>query len=601
MSEGKKLPFGWETKKLGEIFLVSSGKGLKIDNFQAGRFPVYGGNGITGYHNEYFLEKERLIIGRVGVKCGVVHITKPQSWVTDNALIITPKIEQFCLKFFNFKLQYENLNKLSVSTAQPVISGSKIYGYEISIPPIEEQYQIVVKVEELFGELDKSIENLKAAQQQLRTYRQSVLKWAFEGRLTNNYVAENELPKNWKWVDSGSLFRFVTSGSRGWAKYYSEDGAIFLRITNLDFNTFNLDLREDKIQYVKPPAGSEGLRTKVEEGDFLFSITGYLGMLAIAPKLENAYVNQHIALCRPIDGFNKKYLGYWIISQSGGLLYLNNLRKGAVKAGLSLDDIKGFPVPMCPIAEQNAIVQEIEKRLSVCDKIEATITDSLRQAETLRQSILKKAFEGRLLHVREHTPLQLKTTNIEDDWQRKVLAGKIIFSYQKGGYIGRTKLQKLQYLCENFAQLDVKTNYIKEAAGPLDSDFLYGFIDEAKTKGWLEEEPIEKGYKYQPGSAISELTKEYVKYFRPTGQKINFVLNLLHHKSTDEAELIATIYAIWNNAIIRGEEIKADQLIASVYEWSEAKAKFTKNNITDMWRWMKAKGLLPIGFGKYIN
>ena len=165
----------------------------------------------------------------------------------------------------------------------------------------------------------------------------------------------------------------------------------------MNFDTLELDLREEIIQYVNPPSNSEGIRTKVQEGDFLFSITGYLGMFAIAPKLENAFVNQHVCLCRPKDGFNKKYVGYWIISRSGGIHHLNKNQKGAVKAGLNLDDLKTFPVPLCSLEEQQLIVSELESKLTVCDKIEETISHSLQQAETLRQSILKKAFEGELI------------------------------------------------------------------------------------------------------------------------------------------------------------------------------------------------------------
>jgi type I restriction enzyme S subunit len=226
-------------------------------------------------------------------------------------------------------------------------------------------------------------------------------------------LGSDNLPKGWKWVKSGDLFSFVTSGSRGWAKYYAQDGAIFIRITNLNFDTLDLDLALSKIQYVRPPTGSEGLRTKVQEGDFLFSITGYLGMFAIAPKLEDAYVNQHVSLCRPKEGFVKKYVGYWVISKTGGIHYLNKRKKGAVKAGLNLDDLKSIPIPFPPtIEEQHQIVQEIESRLSVTDKMEESIKESLAKAEALRQSILKKAFEGALL-----TDAELEACRQEDDWE----------------------------------------------------------------------------------------------------------------------------------------------------------------------------------------
>ena len=282
------------------------------------------------------------------------------------------------------------------------------------LPPLPIQRAIVSKIESLFSSLDSSIAALKKAQEQLKIYRQAVLKKAFEGELTKEWREQQtdlpsgdasqesderpyNLPEQWQWIKSGSLFSFVTSGSRGWAKYYSESGALFIRVTNLNFDTLSLDLRDEKNKYVNPPEGTEGKRTKVEEGDFLFSITGYLGMFAIAPKLKEAYVNQHVSLCRPNNGFNLKYVGYWIISKTGGLKHFNNNKKGAVKAGLNLTDLKTFPVPLCSLKEQDEIVKEIESRLSICDKMEESIKDSLEKAKVLRQSILKKAFEGKLL------------------------------------------------------------------------------------------------------------------------------------------------------------------------------------------------------------
>lgn len=298
----------------------------------------------------------------------------------------------------------------------------------IKLFPLPIQRAIVAKIEELFSSLDSGIADLKKAQEQLVIYRQAVLKKAFEGELTKEWrekqtnlpsadelfetikITEDlpKIPTTWKWIKSNELFSFVTSGSRGWAKYYSDSGAIFIRITNLNFNTLELDLSPEKIQFVNPPIGSEGIRTKVNKDDFLFSITGYLGMFAIAPDLKDAFVNQHVSLCRPKEGFNKIYLGYWVISKSGGIHYLNKNQKGAVKAGLNLDDLKSFPVPLCSKEEQHQIVLEIESRLSVCDKVEESIAESLIKATALRQSILKKAFEGKLLSEAEVAKCKLE-------------------------------------------------------------------------------------------------------------------------------------------------------------------------------------------------
>lgn len=178
-----ELPEGWEIKSLVEIFKVSSGKGIKINQLKGGEYPVYGGNGLNGYHSEYFIEEPVLIIGRVGVKCGVTHITKPKSWVSDNALIVKPINENFDIKFFKLRLEFENLNKLSVSTAQPVISGNSIYSVYINLPPLEEQHLIVQEIESRLSVADKMEESIQESLQKAEALRQSILKKAFSGEL----------------------------------------------------------------------------------------------------------------------------------------------------------------------------------------------------------------------------------------------------------------------------------------------------------------------------------------------------------------------------------------------------------------------------------
>lgn len=400
MIELETIPKGWTIAKLEEVCEMYqphtiSTKQLKSD----GKYWVYGANGIIGKYDRYNHEHSELLVTCRGASCGSVNISRPYSWINGNAMVVRPidtnlLLLNFIEMFFRGGF---NVKKAISGSAQPQITRTSLNPLEIPIPPLNEQKRILAKLEQLLTDLDKGIEYLETTKQQLKVYRQAVLKWAFEGKLTNKNVKNGELPEGWEWKNSGELFSFVTSGSRGWAKYYSKDGAIFIRITNLDFDTLEIDLTPEKIQYVNPPLTSEGIRTKVQEGDFLFSITGYLGMFAIAPKLGNAFVNQHISLCRPKSGFNKKFIGYWIISKSGGYHHLNKLQKGATKAGLGLDDIKGFPVPIAPKEEQDKIVSEIESRLSVCNKIEETIESSLQQAVALRLSIIKKAFEGKLV------------------------------------------------------------------------------------------------------------------------------------------------------------------------------------------------------------
>lgn len=405
---------------------------------------------------KYLLHDGDIVISRAG-SVGVSYLlNNPERSVFASYLIrFKPYINKQYFKYFLDSAYYwREISENKLGIAVPNVNANKLRNIQIPLPPLLEQQRIVAKIDELFSELDKGIESLKTARQQIKVYRQALLKHAFEGDLTAEWREENqdnletadallgriqreraeryaeqltewmtsgsqgskpkapkkvpslttkelaelpELPDGWIWVKSGELFEFVTSGSRGWATYYSEAGAIFIRITNLDFNSLHLDLAPGNIQYVRPPHGAEGMRTRVNEGDFLFSITGYLGMFAIAPSLKEAYINQHIALARPVSGFSKSYFGYFVTSETGGIRYLNKQTKGAVKAGLGLDDIQNFPVPICALNEQVQISSELEWRLSIADQLDQTITDSLQQAEAMRQSILKKAFSGQLV------------------------------------------------------------------------------------------------------------------------------------------------------------------------------------------------------------
>jgi type I restriction enzyme S subunit len=177
-----------------------------------------------------------------------------------------------------------------------------------------------------------------------------------------------KVPAHWEVYPLKRELSFITSGSRGWAEFYSDGGSVFLRIGNLSRGTFDLNLSD--IQKVNPPEGSEGSRTKVEKNDVLFSITAYLGSVAVvAEDLEEAYVSQHIALTR-LKGNRllPVWLGYFTLSDCGQI-WLQSMSYGGTKVQLSLDDIKDMPVVVAPISEQIKIAQTLQKESETTDKL----------------------------------------------------------------------------------------------------------------------------------------------------------------------------------------------------------------------------------------
>ncbi len=137
----------WPMVLLGDIFKLSSGRGLTQTNMKEGRYPVYGGNGKTGTHSEYFLETENIVIGRVGAYCGAVHITEPKAWITDNGLYISEFKKEINLGYLAQVLAQLNLNQFAKVGGQPSISQTTVCERTIPLPPLATQQAIVAEIE----------------------------------------------------------------------------------------------------------------------------------------------------------------------------------------------------------------------------------------------------------------------------------------------------------------------------------------------------------------------------------------------------------------------------------------------------------------------
>jgi type I restriction enzyme, S subunit len=159
-----ELPKTWVWIRLGNLIRVSSGNALPKHKMIDGNIPVYGGNGITGYHNQYNVSKKTIVIGRVGFYCGSIHLTPYKAWVTDNAFITYYPEHSIDLNFLIWLLRATNLQHNTSATAQPVISGGKIYPLLVPLPPNNEQKRIVAKVDLLMALCDELETSLSKSQ-----------------------------------------------------------------------------------------------------------------------------------------------------------------------------------------------------------------------------------------------------------------------------------------------------------------------------------------------------------------------------------------------------------------------------------------------------
>lgn len=174
-------PKGLVKKKLGDLIRVRSGNFLPAKNMNpAGHYPVYGGNGINGYHSEFMFEEPVIVLGRVGIYCGVVHYSEPNCWVTDNALYVAEQSKDLHPRYLAEALRVANLNQYAGRAGQPLISGNRIYPIEILVPPPEEQE----KFTSMILDLHRYESRRQSSGVHLETLFSVLLHRAFTGDLT---------------------------------------------------------------------------------------------------------------------------------------------------------------------------------------------------------------------------------------------------------------------------------------------------------------------------------------------------------------------------------------------------------------------------------
>lgn len=302
---------------------------------------------------------------------------------------------KYLLHFFRF---YEaRLQAKGTGTTFNAITQDVVKYIDIPVPPLEEQKRVVATIEELFSELDSGIETLKKTKQQLAVYRQAVLKAAFEGRLTECWRNRNNCARGWKTESIVSLVKpgkhSLKAGPFGSAlkkdcyvpsgyKVYGQEQVIAGNEAIGDY-------------YISKAKYQELIACKVLPGDVLISLVGTVGkVLVLSTDCKEGIINPRlIKVSLDQDKMLPLFFKYYFESD-----YLRSLYKskahGATMDVLNLGMIKELPFAWCPVIEQRQVIQEIESRLSVCDSFEKSVDAALQQAEAMRQSILKKAFEG---------------------------------------------------------------------------------------------------------------------------------------------------------------------------------------------------------------
>ena len=385
-----ELPKGWEWTTLGEVISIKSGNAIKVRNNKNGSFPIYGGNGISGYSDEYNIDKPTIVIGRVGFYCGSIHYVKSKAWVTDNAFITSTYGNVYDIDFLYYLLTYCNLRQYSNSTAQPVISGKTIYPVHVPVPPIKEQRKIVEKIEFwllCISQLEFSQSKVKSTIKQAKS---KILDLAIHGKLVpqdpNDEPASELLkrinPKAEITCDNHQYGKLP----KGWCLCHIPDVANTLLGKTLD-RSKNTGTPKDYLCAINVLWGkfdftthkqfllekNEYERYAVMKGDLMVCEGGDVGRCAIwEDDSKEIYYQNALHRIRCKEGVFNYYILYllWHYKLNGTIDYLC---KGVTIKHFTQTVMNKLDILLPPFEEQKRIVTKIEELFAQLDKIESSL------------------------------------------------------------------------------------------------------------------------------------------------------------------------------------------------------------------------------------
>lgn len=454
-----ELPKGWIWTTIK--FISNNYDGMRIPLKKAERdeiegiYPYYGASGIIDYVKKFIFDGNFLLIAEDGANLvtrskPIAFIAKGQFWVNNHAHIVKT-LGNIPLSYLEHYFNATDLSLFITGTAQPKLTQNALYKIKIPLPPLAEQYRIVAKIEELFTELDAGVELLKKLKAKLKRYRQAVLKAAVEGNLTKEWREANQgklepasmlrdrilKQRREKW-EAEQLAKMNAQGKTpkddSWKLKYKEpvapdtsdlpelpDGWCWVTLISLCTAIGDVDhkmpkAQEQGIPYISTrdflPNGNinfkyakkistedfEKLCRKIYPtfGDILLSRYGTVGEVRLIDNNLKFQASYSIAIIKPVFYEVNKFIAMCLQSDT----VQNQIKKyirGVAQPDLGLAHIKELILPFPSSLEQNEIISEMNRHISVIDQLEKTIDSNLKRAEKLRQSILKQAFEGKLV------------------------------------------------------------------------------------------------------------------------------------------------------------------------------------------------------------
>lgn len=476
----------------------------------------------------------------------------------------------------------------------------------IMLPPANEQVAIAAFLDRETAKIDALIEEQRRLIALLKEKRQAVISHAVTKGLNPHAPMKDsgiewlgEVPAHWEVAPLKRVLQTATSGPRGWSDLLGSEGGIFFQSQNIGTD---MNVILDGAARIAPPAGPDADRASLRIGDVVVCITGgRTGAVAFVDHLpDDAFINQHVCLVRPHPAYASGHFISFALFSEVGQKQLAVAMYG-LKQGLSLVDIRDLIMPIPPLIEQEQIAASLASRFSEFDALMAEASKAVALLSERRAALISAAVTGKI-DVRGSA--KVLPFPIDRTRARGLIATEIIERLAHQSTFGRVKFQKIAFLADAHVGIsELAGCYTREAAGPLDRALIEDMESGARSIAGIEwEQPGGAGttVSYRLGQQRGAHRRELERWLgEDRTAKLDKLIGDFAALSTKEAEAVATLYGVWNDALSEGKSPSDDEIITGfLNDWHpEKRAKFRASEMPEWLGWMRRHGIVPTGSG----
>lgn len=658
-NRGTLQPYLRNTNVRWGSFELSDLKEMRFEEREVSRFSLKDGDLVVCEGGEP---------GRAAVWKGQLENAKIQKAL--HRIRFSPQVyvPEFAMYFLTWGTASNRFQSFYTGTTIKHLTGASLSRIEFPVVSMAQQRCIVEKIEELFSELDAGVAALERAKANLKRYRASVLKAAVDGSLTADWRAKHPevepashllerilAERRRKWEEE-QLAKFEAAGKKppkDWEKKYQEPVSVksanlpelpsgwcwasfdqiadsclgkmldkskhvtgtkmpYLRNVNVRWHGFELD---DLLQMYFEDDQSD--RFGLLPGDVLVCEGGEPGRAAVwEDQVANMRFQKALHRLRCASGVQPCLIPLYLEFMAK-TKRLDRYFTGSTIKHLTGQSLSKLPFPLAPSEEQAVIVAAVREQVGESDLAGRSIESAMQRATRLRQSILKQAFEGKLVpQDPADEPAEIMLAKIQAQKPEKKSKAapkpmkranlpKQIFQHRASvvSYtverlaarqsFGRIQLLKTMHLAQCHLGIEMGFTFERYEAGPFDPA-IYPLEKVAAKEGWFSTKERKRyGVTYHPGEKINEIRQHAIEFLGEKKAELDQLLDHIAQMNTDEAELFATAYAAWDDLLLDGRPADDDAIIEEIYAWHEKKRKFKCPEIKDRLKWMRHNAFVP--------